>query len=660
MNINVENEIKNPDSLFTQVTELLPCFIFWKDTEGYFMGCNTAFANYFGFKSPKDLIGKTDYDLPISTQEANKFRADDKIIVETKQSQFNMEEMNTNANGKTQHLLTNKIPLKSPSGSVYGTLGICLDITPQKSKQATLNSNIKAVESQVETNAQFLKKLIESLPVHIFWKDKDGYYLGCNTLFSNSLGLKSPSDIVGKTDFELPVDIQNSQGFRLDDIDVISTKKSKLNIEEEQITTDGEKKYLLTSKVPISYDNHSDAVGVLGIYSDITPRKILEKEIIEAKLAAESASAAKTEFLINMSHDLRTPFSGILGLSNHLLNIETDPEKKSIIKDIVSSGNCLLNLINNILDFSRFEATGSSTQLQLSKVNIKGEINSTLDLYTAEISRKKLSTSIEYENNTPTTIITDLFYFQKILLNLISNAIKFTNKGTIKIHIKLLEPTQRISIQVIDTGIGISNSDQKKIFDTFSRSTPSHDGLYKGLGLGLNMVKKMVSQLNGDIFIDSEINKGSTFTIHLPLTVNTDSANLKVTKPPSFTIKNDIEPFINAINKPTPNVLVLDDDAISQRIANYVLTGNHCNATLITHPDDALKLDIKQFDIALIDIGLPDISGVEVMLQFRDQLNDDHNILFIALTASVTEELYQQYRNAGFDEVLKKPLACHV
>ena len=330
----------------------------------------------------------------------------------------------------------------------------------------------------------FVIELLKQLPIHVFWKNKRSVYVGCNDAFAKSLGLSSPEEVIGKTDYDLSTKKEESDAYRVDDQYVMTSLQPKLNIEEYQTLPNGKTILLLTNKVPL-LKKSGEVMGVLGIYSDITERKKMEEKLNEAKEMAEAANAAKTEFLRNMRHDFRTPFTGILGLAGVMKEQETDLAKQENLKYIEESAEALLDHLNEIMEFIEIE----SGQLPI--------LEKTFDLWVLlkdaskmmlpSTKKKHLDFQCIIDEILPQYVIGDRIRTHRILMNLLSNAIKFTDKGSIKLEAKVLRQfNQTIIIQFIvqDTGIGIPEEKQNIIFERFNRLTSSYSGLYFRKGAG--------------------------------------------------------------------------------------------------------------------------------------------------------------------------------
>lgn len=357
-----------------------------------------------------------------------------------------------------------------------------------------------------------LENIIALMPGHVFWLDRDGIYQGCNNAQAAFLNLASPHEIIGKTTSEI-LPIPQAADIDRNNVQIMEADVAALCEE-----TDGKSIYL-SSKAPL-HNQQGDVTGLLGISMDITQRKRDENELREAKKRAEIATQVKTEFIRNMEHDIRTPLCGIIGISNYLKSKAQDPEYEELLQDIEAASTELLEYFNDILEFSQIDM--GTTPIILKEFNLKEAIQSIIRMELPAIKDKNIKLYVEYPDNIPHVITSDKFRINRALLNLVSNAIKFTNIGTIKIRVSLGEKTginAVLKIAIIDTGIGIAKNNQEMIFDKFTRCDPTNRGLYKGTGLGLWIVKQFMDELGGKINLESEPGKGSTFTLLVPIQI---------------------------------------------------------------------------------------------------------------------------------------------
>ncbi len=375
--------------------------------------------------------------------------------------------------------------------------------------------NIKKTLLEERAKFAYLKKIIALLPGNIFWKDNKGFFLGCNNNVARILNLKSPSDIVGKTNSELFDAHLADQATIADNKTMLEDKEYAL--EETGLDVNGNLTTYLTKKVPV-HDERNNVMGLLGVSFDISDRKKAEKKLKIAKRKAEESNELKSQFIMNIQHDLRTPASGVTAMLKILAKKETDSDKKEILELMAESSQKLLNILNTILDFDNIEK-GSFPVLS-EKFNLHNIIHDVKALESPAAKLKHLDIKTHIDDRLPQELIGDPFRIQRILINLLSNAIKFTTKGYVEIDELLWKHVddRNVLVQIIvkDTGIGIPKDKQKVIFKRFTRLDPSNKGIYSGLGLGLNMVKQFVEEIKGSIEVKSNPGQGTTFTCILP------------------------------------------------------------------------------------------------------------------------------------------------
>lgn len=366
-----------------------------------------------------------------------------------------------------------------------------------------------------ETQEQ-MSNIIAHIPGLVFWKDRSSNILGGNENFMKIAG-EDKGSIIGKSDYELPWILTQTEGFRRDDRQVIETGMPKINIEETMRGTNGNLISLLTSKVPL-HDIDGNTIGIIGICADITDRKQAEIKMRAAKQAAEVANRSKSDFLANISHDIRTPLNGVLGMAQLLKNSPHSPAQNEMIDGIMQASDDFLYLIENVLDFVRIESgkvTFVTKDFDLHKV-----VLATKKMFISHEGGGNLKLEVDIADNVSPLFIGDSQGISRILINLVSNAFKFTPSGTIRIKVwyeSVSSYDAIVKISVSDTGMGMPADKLDYVFDRFNRLTPSYKGVFKGSGLGLAIVKELLRTMGGSIAVESEIGKGSTFTVTLPL-----------------------------------------------------------------------------------------------------------------------------------------------
>jgi two-component system, OmpR family, aerobic respiration control sensor histidine kinase ArcB len=505
--------------------------------------------------------------------------------------------------------------------------------------------------------------ILDLLPAQIFWKDVNLIYRGCNQAFAQSVGLNDKTEVIGKSDLELPVNVSDSHKYRQDDILVMSSKSPKLYIEEEQLLSDGTKRILSTSKVPL-INQMGQLEGVLGIYLDITERKQLENDLCRAKEAAESANQAKTAFLENMRHDIRTPLAGIVGFSE-LLKLESKETRvKDYAENLVVSSHALLNLLDEVLE--SIQVSSGEIPLLKKKFDLYQTITQVIDINRARAAQKRLELALYIDSGVPQYVIGDKIRLHRIVLELVTNALNFTDRGRVNLSVKCAKQEEQkivLKFTVEDTGIGMPIEKQQEIYLQFRRLSPSFQGIYKGVGLGLFVVKQFIEELNGEIHVESEVGKGTIFTCLLPLQVSLlddasclDDTPVRIPKQ----YKNNIK---QKLSMQTPlkgrklHILVVEDNLIARLSAQALLQQYKCEVSLAQNGKEAIDVCKQcQFDLILMDIGLPDMSGCEVTRYLRKQMNTS-TVPIIALTSHIGEENIQKCKDAGINDVFIKPLS---
>lgn len=370
--------------------------------------------------------------------------------------------------------------------------------------------------------SHYYEGIIGCMPGNVYWLNAEGIAQGCNKNVLDMFGFSTVDQFRGLDFVGLGEkgqwSVATTASFKADSLAVIHTGLPKLNIEEPPIYhADGRVMYFLTSRVPL-FDHQQNIIGVVGISIDITERKLMEQALIKAKEAAETANRAKQEFLNNIRHDIRTPFSGLLGMSKMLEETEVDPDKKEKLQWVAEGAQSLLDYLNELVEFIEVESGEKPVVFEV--FDMKVLLQDALALFTAAAKAKNLTLECDdLTEHVALMFIGDKYRVQRVLINLLGNAIKFTHTGHIRFglqHLKQTAEQARVGLWVSDTGIGIPADKYQFIFEKFSRLSGAQHGLYKGPGLGLRAVKKIMDELEGEIAIDSVLGQGTTFTCTFP------------------------------------------------------------------------------------------------------------------------------------------------
>lgn len=410
---------------------------------------------------------------------------------------------------------------------------------------------------------------------------------------------------------------------------------------------DGEIVWIKDTSFPI-YDNEKKFIGFAGIAEDITKETLHEQELQEAKQKAESANQAKTDFLAMMSHELRTPLNAILGMAQ-ILRMKGIPEElEECVSVITQAGNSLLLLVNDVLDFAKLEIGKLSFAEE--PVDLHLLISQVMFSLMHQGKEKGLELKLEFPDSVPSLVFTDSKRLRQILVNLISNAIKFTEKGCVEIKVVCIKrdfKAATFSIAVHDTGVGISQENLAYIFEKFSQIDSIYQRKHTGTGLGLAISKELVERMGGKIEVQSKLGRGSEFTVTLPFRLQLS------------TLANPIQKNTNTIDKFLSrfHVLLVEDNSINQKIAKIMLEDIGCTVDILDSGKTAIDRlkDFKNYDLIFMDIGLPDMSGFEVVTKIR-QMDFAEYIPIVAMTAHILERDKQQCFAVGMDGIVAKPV----
>jgi PAS domain S-box-containing protein len=400
-----------------------------------------------------------------------------------------------------------------------------------------------------------------------------------------------------------------------------------------------------------------EAIGLGSVSIDITNRIKINNELIKAKEEAEKLSDYKDQFLANMSHEIRTPLNGIIGFTKILLRSSLTTKQKEQLTTIKVSSDILLVVINDILDIAKIEA--GKMILEKTELKIAHVINSVLSTFELRLEEKKLTLRTHYDKSIPDQVLGDPIRINQILLNLIENAIKFTNVGgEINIEVNLLKEegdTVIIEIKISDTGIGIPEDKIENIFDTFTQSNNNTYRKYGGSGLGLNIVKQLIDLMEGTISVKSQLNFGSTFTLSIPL-IKTENTTINIEENIANEYKLEILNKLKGLEK--LKILIVDDIVINQLLAKTILEDIGFETAIAENGKVAIALLEKNtYDIILMDLQMPEMNGWEATDHIRNKMNTSKSsIPIIALTADVTPKSTAKCMAAGMDEYVSKPI----
>ena len=505
----------------------------------------------------------------------------------------------------------------------------------------------RALREEAAHQQVVLRALIDHLPESIYIKDAESCFLLANQFVARIMGAQDPDDLTGKTDFDY-YPAAEAKKFYADEQAVITSGQPLLRMEEsvtDQVT--GEQRWFLTTKVPVR-DDHGAVKALIGMGQDITERKQTEVALREALEKAETATRSKNEFLANMSHEIRTPMNGVIGMTSLLRDTDLSPEQREFVNLIGVSGEQLLAIINDVLDFAKLEA--GQMELDQQAFDVRRCVEAALDLVARQATAKNLDLVHVIDDAVPGTLIGDEARLRQVLVNLLSNAIKFTEEGEVRLHVSAPPPegdaaqdqaTLRFSVQ--DTGIGIAEADLQRIFVPFNQVDTSTTRQHGGTGLGLTLCKRVINMMGGVIGVQSQPGTGSTFFF----TITADTA------PPPAPVSAVSAAALLAERR----VLIVDDNRVNREIlVRYAHKWQMLPDAVGSGPDALAHFAATpDYDLVLLDLQMPSMDGLDLAERLRAQASAPP--LMILLTSIFLEpEAQEKVQAYDIHRVLEKPI----
>jgi two-component system sensor histidine kinase/response regulator len=473
------------------------------------------------------------------------------------------------------------------AGSRHWITGLCWDITEENRAEAAL------VREQ-----DLMSALMDYLPDLIYFKDRESRFIAVNRAMYLRAGFRSQSEMLGKTDKDLYAD-EHADTALADEQKIVRTGEPMLGIEEKEIWPDGHVTWVSTSKMPLR-NSKGDVVGTFGLSRDITERKRIESELVKAKELAEIANRAKSEFLAVMSHEIRTPMNGVIGMINLLDDTELTETQRHYLDVVRTSGEALLSVVNDVLDFSKIES--GRMVLEDSPFILRQCIEEAIDVFAVQIRAKGLDVAYLISPEVRPTLCGDFMRLRQILVNLIGNAVKFTDRGEVIIKVtsqKRQEERCHLLFSVSDTGIGIAEEGIEKLFQPFQQVDSSTTRRYGGTGLGLVISKRLASLMGGTMWVTSKSTVGSTFFF---------TAIMKASDFPDAA-----EPQPDPTLLSSRFALIVDDNATNRYILKTQLEAWGMTSESVSCGTEALqRISEQKFDVALLDFQMPEMDGVNL------------------------------------------------
>ncbi len=671
----VEKALKESEEKYRNIFENAMEGIFQTTPDGFYISVNPALAGMYGYDSPEELmnsitsIGEQQY---VNPEERIRFKRflEEKGRVEGFGTRFYRKD------GSTIWISMNAKAVRGPDSSILYYEGTVEDISKRKE-----------TEERLQEQLHFLQVLIDSIPAPVFYKDAQGLYIGCNKAFESYLG-KPKGQIIGKTVYEVNVNKEVADKYH--NMDMALYEKPGIQTYETVVTyPDGSGHNVIFSKATY-LDINGSVAGLVGVILDITELKNTEAALRKAKEGAEVANRAKSEFLASMSHEIRTPMNAIIGMAELLLETPLSSEQQKYVQVFRDAGENLLGLINDILDLSKVEA--GQVHLEVMDFDLVDIIERTCDVMALRTHEKNLELVYRVSPDVPTHLTGDPTRLRQVLVNLIGNAVKFTEKGEIALEVKIQKSevrsqesgedrvqgfkgsrvqgeegkgtpkglqlkTQNLELKtkddvilqfsIRDTGIGISIDKIDMIFDKFTQVDASTTRKYGGTGLGLAISKRFVELMGGRIWIESEVGTGTTMSFTACFNIQ---KNWK-----QFEMRSDI------VKLKDMKVLVIDDNATNRMILRDML--NNFDASVTEAEDGRSGLEILEhsftikapFKLLLLDYFMPSMDGFEVMAEIQKH-NWLKDISVIILTSGHVKGDRERARQLGVSALIRKPV----
>ncbi|MDX1966842.1 MAG: response regulator [Planctomycetaceae bacterium] len=636
----VEQALMESEAFYQSLVETLPLALFRKDINGRVTFANQRFCEVL--KRPaSEILGRTDYDF-FPRDLAEKYRADDRRVMETRLNFETTEEFQT-PSGEQRYNHVVKTPVYDANGRLVGIQGVFSDVTDRI-----------LTETALEQERYLLDSLMTNIPDNIYFKDSQGRYLRINPAKARRSGLTNPADAIGRSDFDFfPAD--HAQAALADELQVLQSGEPLIGKEELISYTDGTQAWMSTTKLPLK-DRQGRVIGTFGVSHDISPLKLAQDALRRAAEAAEGANRAKSDFLANMSHEIRTPLNAVMGMTELVLGTPLTPVQRDYLKLVHESGESLLAVINDILDFSKIEA--GKFRLDHAAFEFREFLGDTLKSLGLRAHRKGLELACEIEPEVPEFLVGDANRVRQVVVNLIGNAIKFTETGEVLVSVNVEPPaaeeapdssdeTVQLHFQVADTGIGIPSEKFQTIFEAFEQADASTTRKFGGTGLGLAISARLVELMGGRIWVESEVGRGSTFHFTATFQIASEHAERCAPAPPEL---------LQGLR-----VLVVDDNSTNRRILAEMLASWGMSPVLAASAHEALSELRAQasadnpYSLIITDVNMPELSGFDLVRAAHEDGSLCCGII-VMLTSSDRSDDVQACEQLGVETYLIKPI----
>jgi PAS domain S-box-containing protein len=644
--VQAQQALAQEQDLLRALLDNLPHSIYFKDRYSRFLRINKELARKHGLGEPSDAVGKTDFDY-FSPEHAQQAFDDEQEIIRSGRPLVDIEEKETWPDGHETWVATTKMPLRDPQGQIIGTFGISRDITEKK----------RAAE-ELRASEERRRLIIDTAHEAFVGMDAAGAITSWNRQAEATFGW-TRAEALGRSLADTIIPPAHREAHTLGLRRFLQTGEGRLlnrRIEVAALHRDGHE---FPVELTISPVRQGGKIFFSAFVHDITERKRAEEELRQAKEAAEAANRAKSEFLANMSHEIRTPMNGILGMTELALDTRLTREQREYLTMVKSSAEALLGVINDILDFSKIEAR--KMQLEEVDFSLRDHLGDTVKALGLRAQQKGLELACHVRPDVPDLLVGDPVRLRQVLVNLIGNAIKFTDQGEVVIEVSLTSrdrqgaeeplPDGRGSLEVLfevrDTGIGIAAEKQATIFEAFSQADVSTTRRFGGTGLGLTICNQLARMMGGGIAVESAEGRGSTFRFRARFGLAPEGAARPA--PP------------RSLRLAELPVLVVDDNATNRVILEEVLRSWRMRPRAVDGGPAALAAlraaaaAGEPYPLVLLDGHMPGMDGFQLAARIQDDAAISDAAL-VMLTSAGRPEDVSRCRELGIGAFLMKPV----
>ncbi|MFN3555194.1 MAG: PAS domain S-box protein [Bacteroidales bacterium] len=623
--------IDNSKKLLREIIDRVPQFIFVRDSESRYQLVNKAFADYMGMH-PKEIKGRTELELNPNKVVLEQILSEDRMVINQGKEIHSETSVYDTLQKRERYFQFSKVPFLLPKTGQTAVLSVWTCVTDQKLVENELRSaREKLLDAQ--KLAAFGNWSVDMATQTAQWSEQVYLQYGLDPAMPAPFGNDFYKHIHPDDREEVLIAIEKAK------------KTGFAKYECRAVKPSGEVTHIEATVKPVTHND--EVTGFFGTSLDITTRKTYEEEIIAARKEAIAASKTKSDFLSVMSHEIRTPLNAIIVMTEMLMNEIEAPEHKDNLEILNFSAKDLLSIVNDILDYSKIEA--GKLELESIAIPTSDYLEKIVKTNYLKAKEKGIKLELDCDPNLPDILMGDPLRLGQVLKNLISNAVKFTDRGGVKLIVKQVSRDQescRVYFGVKDTGIGIKPDKIESLFEVFTQASSETSRKYGGTGLGLAIVKSLLYMHNSRISVESQPDQGSLFFFEIDFPYQLKQKAQGATdleKPENYSLKGY-------------NILLVEDNAMNIMVAKKIFDKWDCKIKIAEDGYIAMQQATRHdFDLVLMDLQMPGIDGFETTRKIRKMSNHYKHIPIIALSAAAPGEVKEKVLEAGMNEMVTKP-----